>query len=220
MSTVVSNGISEAQTGMVLLLCLIFLMALTLVGLSATSDTILQNKLASNLQDAERAKQSALLALTWAEQWLLALDGAPPENCTPPCDGLYLHATGDLPANPESESFSWWLEHGHEAGVDPLTGNRLATISNDSINIPVWIIELVQTTPPLAEANPDLQIWYRLLARGSGRMGNAVSVIESTLIRSWPVIEETEPPDPDASLSCFRYELPVKCGRYSWRELR
>ena len=43
------------QNGMVLLLCLIFLTALTLLGLSAASDTILQTQLSANLQEAERA---------------------------------------------------------------------------------------------------------------------------------------------------------------------
>ena len=109
-----SRGVCKTQTGMALLLCLMFLMALTLIGLSASSDTILQNKLAGNLQETERAKQSALLTLSWAEQWLLALDGAPPEICTAPCDGLFLHAAGDLSPHPESESFSWWMDQGHD----------------------------------------------------------------------------------------------------------
>jgi Tfp pilus assembly protein PilX len=216
----ISHGVFEAQTGMALLLCLIFLMALTLIGLSASSDTILQNKLAGNLQESERAKQSALLALSWAEQWLLALDGDPPEICTAPCDGLYLHAAGDLSPHPESESFSWWMDQGHEAGINPLTGDRIATISSDSIYTPVWIIEVVQTIPPTEGTNPDLQVWYRVLARGSGRTDSAVSVIESSVVRSWPAVTDTEPPETETPPSCFRLELPIKCGRYAWRELR
>lgn len=220
MNKAISNGIPGAQAGLALLLCLIFLMALTLIGLSATSDTILQNRLASNLQEAERAKQSALLTLSWAEEWLLSLDGNPPKNCTVPCDGLNLHMAGDLLANPESESISWWLEQGHEAGVDPTTGNRIATITRDSFEKPIWIIQVVKTTPAMAEGNPHLQVWYRILARGSGRTGSTVSVMESTIVRSWPKIDNMESGDPAASLSCSRLGLPAKCGRYAWRELR
>jgi Tfp pilus assembly protein PilX len=215
-----SHGVFESQTGMALLLCLIFLMALTLIGLSASSDTILQNKLAGNLQETERAKQSALLGLSWAEQWLLALDGDPPEICAAPCDGLYLHAAGDLSVHPESENFSWWMDQGHEAGINPLTGDRSATISSDSIHTPIWVIEVVQTIPPTENANPDLLVWYRILARGSGRTDSAVSVIESIVVRSWPAVAETEPPETETPPSCFRLELPIKCGRYAWRELR
>ena len=99
--TGISRRTFRTQSGMVLLLCLIFLMALTLLGLSASSDTILQSKLANNLQESERASQSALSALSWAEQWLLEFDGPAPETCSAPCDGLYLHATGSLPNHPE-----------------------------------------------------------------------------------------------------------------------
>jgi Tfp pilus assembly protein PilX len=205
---------------MVLLLCLIFLLALTLVGLSASSDTILQHRLASNLQETERAKQSALLTLSWAEQWILSLDGAPPEPCIVPCDGLYLHQAGGLPAQPESENLSWWLTQGHEAGINPINGVRLATLSSDSVDLPVWIIEQVKITPAMAEGNPDLQTWYRILARGSGRKQSSVSVLESTIVRSWPTDESNETADPGAPLSCTRLGVPANCGRYAWRELR
>lgn len=206
--------------GMVLLLCLIFLMALTLLGLSASSDAILQNKLTSNLQETERARQSALLGLSWAEQWLLKLDGPVPGSCSESCENFKLHATGDLPANPQHESFSWWMAQGHEAGIDPLTGNRLARLSSGSIKPPVWIIEVLQSTPPTVEGNPDLQVWYRILVRGSGRTDNAVSVVESTVVRSWPLIEDAELAGSGISGSCPGSEMPALCGRFSWRELR
>ncbi len=220
MSTSIPHRVFGTQIGMVLLLCLIFLMALTLLGLSASADTILQSKLATNLQETERAKQSALLALSWAENWLLKLDGPPLGNCANPCDGLNLHANGELPLHPEFESFSWWMNNGHEAGISPLTGDRMATISGDSINAPVWIIETVKTIQPSENGNPDLQVWYRILARGSGRTVSAISVIESTLVRSWPIHEDSELPVTDVSDTCPGSGLPTICGRFAWRELR
>ena len=216
----VARCVFRTQIGMVLLLCLIFLMALTLLGLSATADTILQNRLTSNLQETERAKQSALLGLSWAEHWLLELAGPLPEICSGPCSGLYLHATGELPSHPEFEDFSWWMDQGHEAGIDPLTGVRMATLSRHNIKPPVWIIEVAQTTQPAENGTPDLQVWYRILARGSGRTDSGISVIESTVVRSWPVVAETELTDTSASGPCPGSELQAVCGRFSWRELR
>lgn len=218
--TGVSHHAIGAPTGMVLLLCLIFLMALTLLGLSASSDTILQNKLASNLQDTERARQSALSALSWAEQWLLEFDGPAPETCSTPCDGLYLHATGSLPNHPEFESHSWWLSQGHEAGINPLTGERITTISGDSINPPVWVVEVIRTIPPAENGTANFQVWYRILARGSGGMETAVSVIESTIVRSWPPVEDTGLSVTAVPTPCPGTEPPALCGRFSWRELR
>ena len=130
----------DSQAGMVLLLCLIFLTALTLLGLSASADTILQNQLIANFQEAERSKQAALAALSWAEDWLLELDGPVPVYCKKPCDGLYVHSPGELPPHPEFESFSWWQDHGYEAGVDPLTGNPVTGVATGNINKPVWLI--------------------------------------------------------------------------------
>jgi len=209
-----------SPSGMVLLLCLIFLMALTLLGLAASSDAILQNKLTSNLQEAERARQSALLGLSWAEQWLLELDSPAPGSCSAPCDGLYLHTAGDLPTHPQHESFSWWMSQGHEAGIDPLTGNRVATIASGSIKPPVWIIEVLHSIPPTAEDSPDLQVWYRILVRGSGRTDNTVSVVESIVVRSWPLVEDAEFSGTGISGTCPGSGIPAVCGRFSWRVLR
>ena len=211
---------SRAQKGMALVMCLIFLTALTLVGLSASADTVLQNKLAANLQETERARQSALAALLWAEHWLLELDGPVPESCTEPCDGLYVHTPGDLPPHPEFKSLSWWMEQGHEAGIDPLSGNRLATITSGSIHAPVWVIEAVHAIPPSENPATDLQVWYRILVRGSGRTNAGVSVIESTVVRSWPSIDSPELPDTESTETCPGSGPEEKCGRLSWRELR
>ena len=214
------RGNVKTQNGMVLLLCLIFLTALTLLGLSASADTILLSKLAANLQEAKIADQSALSSLSWAEKWLLELDAPILETCTEPCDGPHVHTAGDLPTHPEFEDISWWMEHGHQAGFDPLTGNQLATLSTASIAPPVWIIEAVHTIPPAENGTSDLQVWYRLLARGSGRTDTAVSVVESTVVRSWPDPDSTELPSTRSSGPCPGAELTAKCGRVSWRELR
>jgi len=212
------KGFPPTQRGMVLLLCLLFLVALSLLGLSAATETLLQNKLAANLQDAERAKQAASLASSWAEQWILTLEGAEPENCADSCDGLILHAAGSLPPHPESAAIDWWMGNGHEAGIDPLTGERLQTISRDSIDAPVWIIEKLRTVTPAESGDPDLQVWYRVLARGSGQAETAVSVVESIVVRAWPV------PADNASFGIVAGACPGSapttiCGRYAWREI-
>jgi Tfp pilus assembly protein PilX len=208
------------QAGMVLLLCLIFLTALTLLGLSASAEAILQNQLAANLQEAERAKQSALSALSWAEDWVLGLDGTTPETCSTACDGLKIHAQGGLPVNPEFNDLSWWLEQGHEAGIDPLTGELVSKIAGNNINPPVWIIEAVHEISPTESGTTDLQVWYRILARGNGRTDAGISVVESIVVRSWTSIENTEPAETGIPGRCPGAEPDTKCGRISWRELR
>lgn len=213
-------GRVHKQTGMVLLFCLIFLTALTLLGLSASADTVLQNKLAANLQESEHAKQSALATLSWAEHWLLELDGPAPESCDEACDGLYVHARGDLPPHPEFESLSWWMDHGQEAGIDPLTGHRITNISADSFNRPVWVIEAVHAIPPAENGTDDLQVWYRILARGTGQTSTGISVIESMIVRSWTTNRSTVLTETGTSGRCPGSDPTAKCQRVSWRELR
>lgn len=210
----------KLQDGMVLLLCLIFLMSLTLLGLSASADTLLQNRLTSNLQESERAKQSALSALSWVEYWLLEMEGPAPAICVAPCEGLKLHSTGGFPARPEFEDYSWWLEQGHEAGIDPLNGDRITAISSGSFKPPAFIVEVVQSVPPAENGTPDLQVWYRILARGSGQSETAVSVIESMVVRSWPVYADPESPINGVPGPCPGADPTAVCGRFTWRELR
>lgn len=59
----ISIHLYRPESGMVLLFCLLFLTAMTLLGLSASADAILQNQLAANLRETEQSKQSALVAL-------------------------------------------------------------------------------------------------------------------------------------------------------------
>lgn len=210
----------KPQAGMVLLLCLIFLTALTLLGLSASAEAILQNQLAANLQETERAKQSALSAQSWAEDWLLGLEDTAPETCSTTCDGLKVHAQGSLPLNPEFKDLSWWLNQGHEAGIDPLTGNLISEIASSSFSPPVWIIEAIHEISPAESGATDLQVWYRILARGSGRTDAGISVVESIIVRSWASIESTESTETGLAGICPGTEPGAICGRVSWRELR
>lgn len=214
------HSTSNSQTGVVLLSCLIFLTALTLLGLSASADTILQNKLSANLQETQRSRQSALSALSWAERWLLNLKGSAPDICTESCEGLFLHHRGDLSSNPEFENVSWWQEQGHEAGIDPFTGEHVQSISAESITPPMWIIELLHESPSVEGSSSDEQSWYRILARGSGHTISSVSVIESIVVRSWPSIDTVELPESEGSGLCPEIEPNGKCGRVSWRNLR
>ena len=196
---------SGSQSGMVLLFCLMFLTALTMLGLSTSADTILQHQLASNLQQTELAKQTARATLHWAEQWLDELQGPAPETCSTACDGFTVHPLGRLTLHPEFADLDWWQSHGYEAGVDPLTGERVASIGVSTIHPPLWVIEIIHDLPASGDnANPDL-VWYRILARGSGRTDTAVSVVESVVAKSWSVDDE---------------QNQQTNGRVSWRELR
>lgn len=211
---------AATQTGVVLILCLLFLTALTLLGLSASAETVMQNMLANNLQESERARQSSLSAQAWAEQWLLGLDGAAPLSCTRPCAGLFIHTTGSLPPYPESEDLSWWLGHGHEAGTDPMTGERLATLSVGSINPPLWVIEQLHVANASDTGAAHDQAWYRIVARGSGRTRAGIAVVESIVTRPWPAAAVNSQAAATRVGPCPGSDSAAPCRRVAWRVLR
>ena len=211
---------TATQTGVVLLLCLLFLAALTLLGLSASAETVMQDMLTSNLQETQRARQSALAAQRWAEQWRLGLDGGEPLSCSQTCQGLFIHSAGSLPAGPETEELSWWTANGQEAGVDPLTGQRLAVFSTESRDPPLWVIERLQISLAVDTGADDDRAWYRILARGSGQTGTGFSVVESILTRPWRPAGTPESQGIPQPGRCPGFDPGLPCQRVGWRSLR
>lgn len=210
-----SRHVPATQAGVVLLLCLLFLTALTLLGLSASAETVMQDTLANNLQETQRARQSALAAQDWAEHWLLGLGGVAPPSCVKPCAGLLIHGAGSLPAHPETKGLAWWLANGREAGIDPLSGERLVTFT-DTSEPPLWLIEQVHNiTASEASATQD-QAWYRIITRGSGQTRPGIAVVESIVTRPWAESGETA----TEAGACPGLDPTAPCRRVAWRVLR
>lgn len=193
-----------SQQGMVLLLCLIFMTSLTLLGLTATTDTITQRQLASNLLDAERTRQAGQLALQWAENWLLESSGPAPAICSSSCTGFYAHPVGSLVANIQSEDAAMWQALGFEAGVDPATGARLATLPTSGANPAMWIIQNLHHSAAASDGSTPELDWYRILVRATGQSETSVSVVESVVSKSWAE---------DETATAFS-------KRVAWQELR
>jgi len=205
------TAVRKHQSGMVLLLCLMFMTALTLLSLSASSDTILQKQLASNLRDAEYAKQTAYLSLQWAENWVSRLPLSAMASCHQDCSSFYTHIAGSLESDVQFQPVGYWQLQGFEAGVDPVNGGRLATFGLDSVEPPMWIIENLHHTAAFTdnitpENSTAARDWYRILVRSTGRSENTVSVIESVIVRISEDSVQTPPPAP-------------RTERTSWREL-
>jgi len=155
---------------------------------------------------------------------LLGLEGAAPNTCDTRCDGLYLHAGGSLPPHLERKNKSWWVANGHAAGVDPLRGLRLALPPAAGVGQAYWLIELVHEQ--INASDTGVNTWYRILVRGTGRNDTSVSVIESTLVRVWPLAGNT-PSNSDTALAgdvtlnnCSLHGSPMPCGRVAWQVLR
>lgn len=216
-STIKKVARRKPQQGMVLLLCMIFLTAMMLLGLSASADTILQNQLVSNLQISERVKQAAQATLINAEQWLLDQGGPEPESCMSACTSPAIYSLNHLPSQPEQRSYEWWLENGHRPNSETSGTSSGSLNINNTLNAQVWLVETVFSIDA-PQDNPTIKrVWYRILARAGNRSGTVVSVVESLFVHSWPLIDSSDEENEEDALDC---PVLANCGRVAWRRLR
>lgn len=160
------------QRGIVLVTGLIFLVILTLLGVTAMQTTILEERMAGNLRDENLAFQAAEAALREGELFLEQIT-LPVFNGT---NGLYHHASYPAP--------------------DPITWTGWAT-SARTINItiqgvasqPRYIIEQLVNIPQASggstqqSAQSLTSTMFRITARGVGGSETAVVFLQSTYRR-------------------------------------
>ena len=178
-------SVRSSQRGVVLLFCLIFMTSMTLLGLSATSDTITQTQLASNLRDAALARQSAKLSLAWAEQWLKDFNGPAPQSCSSQCSGFYAHPANTLGYDLPVQSLAWWVARGFAVGLDPVTGANLSATASSGADPAIWIVQKLHHSPASSDGSVPPLDWYRILVRTTGSNPNTVSVLESIVSKDW-----------------------------------
>ncbi|MFC5741606.1 pilus assembly PilX family protein [Dyella tabacisoli] len=197
-----------AQRGVVLVVALIFLLLITLLALSASGHTLLQERMAGNLRDAQKAEMAAEMALRGAEWrlWKASSDSAASNCGTTVIVGCYSYD----PANPIAHvenfraSAGWVIDgateyKGSSGSYDYTTLNgsslsaaekKLAALAKN----PRYIIEdLGPEVPPGAGAAHESGVTssagagptstgrriYRITARATGG-GPSIRVLEST----------------------------------------
>ena len=168
------------QRGTALILSLVFLLLLTILGVTAVSTSTLQEKMAGNMKDQNVAFQATETGLRGGETQLLALSAASvlasgllpiPDNTG--SGGIF--STGDVDALNDG----WWPGNSKEYGVggtpeilqaaaDPRYAIEMAGYVEDSLDAPT-------TYKPV----PGMT-YYRIWARGVGGTATAQSALQST----------------------------------------
>ncbi|MFC5741600.1 pilus assembly PilX family protein [Dyella tabacisoli] len=200
---------AHAQRGVVLVIALIFLLLLTILAISASGRSLLQERMVGGLRNAQQAEMSADTALRGAEWklWTTTSTVGSQLNCGSgvftgscylydPSSAVY-GATGTVTNFRTSQG---WFTTGAQAYTGP--SNTLDYTSSSSANYsqlaknPVYMIEdLGVELPPginggLHESgatgstgtgytNPSRHI-YRITARATGGNVNTVRTLEST----------------------------------------
>lgn len=174
---------------MVLVLALVFLLLLTIMGITALNTSSLEEKMTGNVRDRNLAFQAAESALALGENWLNNLLNKPD-----PMDnniGLYEPSTTTTPV---WDSVDWT---GTSVVAYPNTPGTTGSGSLGRIQAqPRYIIERVAEGSNLGagstggsvawkpgDESAGQQTMYRITARGTGGTNAAVVMVQSTFLR-------------------------------------
>jgi len=132
----------EKQQGAVLIVSLLILLVLTMIGITGTRTTTMEEKMVGNMRQQLISFQAAEAAIRDAENWLKPLTKEPiaVNACaSPPCPvwEADILAVRDYQAN----GFSWWQTNGVEYGTSGV--QEFTEASAD----PIYIVEKFATSP-------------------------------------------------------------------------
>lgn len=169
------------QRGATLVIALIFLLLLTIIGVTAVTTSTLQEKMAANQKDKQIAFDGAESALRDAETWLIAQPGRNTTSSSLPC-GINVICVFGVPGNfgnLSTHNTSWWTTYG---GVDP-NGSNPNLITAPSLP-PEYIIEDQNKVKFSLKVNhPAGDVFYRITATGWGATPNAVSTLQESFAK-------------------------------------
>ena len=189
----------RSQRGAVMIIALIFLLLLTILAVSASGNSLLQERMSGGLRNAQQAQMSAETALRGAEWklWTSSNSATAHLHCgsTVPSECYTVDMVHPISAVVKFRTQAGWVTEGATAyngvggAVDytALANGRLA-------KNPLYIIEDIGPERPpgisggLHEsgvtggggATSTNRHIYRITARASGGNGNTVRVLEST----------------------------------------
>lgn len=163
------------QRGSALAIGLIFLVILTLLGLTASSGAIHQELMTRNVRDSQLALQAAEAALRGAETWLREQTAPEPANYAEIYDIGYCN-TGNSDCANQNES--WWLSDANTIEFGVLSG---VDAVRDVKTQPRYVIELYGrgNSGGISSSQQQEILFYRITARGTGMNDNTVRMVRS-----------------------------------------
>ncbi len=175
---------SNKQSGAVLVVSLIILLLLTMLGVTSMESTVLQEKMAGNSNDYNRALQAAEVGLREGENWISDLSSAPAASGSPTSTEVWFL---DGPA--ETGYTTMWWDHVHQADVDWWPNNAVqstATLENVTTE-PYYVNEELSFVKDSltvgTSADTSGRSVFRVTSRGSGGNDLTVVLLQSTYSR-------------------------------------
>lgn len=151
---------STSQQGAVLILSLIFLLALTLLGLSGMRTSTLEEKMSSNMRDMDLAFEAAESGLRESETWIDT------RTSEPKLPSGFVYDVNGLP-DLTSQNHTWWTSDAN-TGEYGVTGSSAVTGVHDQ---PRFVLQFRAFIPDSLVVGYDPSKGrnvYRATARGTG----------------------------------------------------
>ena len=169
--------IQHAQRGTALVMTLVFLVLLTMLGITAINTSTLEERMAGNTKDQNLSFQAAETALRAAETWVESTTAAT-SLAANNAYGLY------DPSTTGTEVWDSVIWAGANVVTYPGVPGTPASGTLGDVNIrPKYIIEKLTTEALLPSGT---RIMVRITARGTGASNNTVSMVQSTYSKTYP----------------------------------
>jgi type IV pilus assembly protein PilX len=176
-------GRRNTQHGVVLIMCLVFLAVLTMLAVTGMDTSIVEERMASNVQDYNQAFEAAEVAMETAEDWLGTQSALPVATAS----GTGVVWTENGP-DPDTDNDAWWFERTDAwwtSNADSAAGLQQVAAQ------PRYLIEeyFVSTAGQSRGAGTGelatTRVLHRVTVRGVGGSGNAEVMLQSTYLRPY-----------------------------------
>lgn len=169
---------SISQQGSALIVALVFLLAMTLIGVTTMQGTTQQESMAGNMRNYNIAFQAAETALLAGERFL-----APPQLM--PATTAFNNSNGliTLQNIPNGTDGQYWMGYNWAANSRQLSDGTLGNSGDMVVEQPRYVIEEDSASAAIPPCPMSGVRCFRITARGLGGTADAVAILQSTYAR-------------------------------------
>jgi len=171
-----------AQRGIALVMSILFLLLLTLIGVTSMNTSVLQERMAGNIRDVDVALQAAETSLRYGESQLAVFEASPAVVCeNPPPPGAGADPNGIWPTGAVQLNMpSWWNANGIDLEQDGAT-KQVAEAWEDPRHVVEFLQKVPESAVPLDDqyGGKNETLHLRITARGIGSTGATETLLRS-----------------------------------------
>lgn len=171
---------ASRQSGAILVVSMILLLVMTILALTVSQTSRMQERMAGNARDSDLSFQAAEAGLRSAEQFLWTQASQPIPCSTAPCTVYQKDVLNGTDLRVQTKD--WWNLNAKEYGA--AGSQQIAEVKKD----PQFVIEELGFAPyslTVGKGKPAGRTFYRNTAHGFGGTESAQTVVESTFTRPY-----------------------------------